>query len=313
MAKTLARHDMPPDVPFRFSGHETFACRFAWLPKACSFLGRSPDLWADDEQAMVELGLGKNMVRSLRFWAAATGVITPAGRPPSISDFGRKIFGEGGFDPFIEHVSTPWLIHWTLASSTTVPLFSWHILFNRWPYAEFSRSDVLKVLQRESRVLGYDHSDVTLSQHFDVLLHTYLPSRSNVNLEDSLDGPLTDLRLIENVGDRKGEAGRREPVYAFRRGRKPEIAEAVFDYALHDYWQRRHSEESTITLRDICVGDGSPGRVFLLSEDEVRQRLEENRGGTYEYLPSAIAGRIVATERPTPPHLLARAYKERNK
>ena len=313
MATTLAGDDAPLDVPFRFSGHETFACRFAWLPKACSFLGRSPDLWADDEQAMVELGLGKNMVRSLRFWAAATGVITPAGRPPSISEFGRQIFGEGGFDPFIEHVSTPWLIHWTLASSTTVPLFSWHILFNRWPFAEFSRSDVLKVLRRESRVLGYDHSDVTLSQHFDVLLHSYLPSRSNVNLEDSLDGPLTDLRLIEHVGDRKAEAGRREPVYAFRRGRKPEIGEAVFDYALHDYWRRRHSEESTITLRDICVGDGSPGRILLLSEDDVRQRLEDNRAGTYEYLPSAIAGRIVATERPTQPHLLARVYKERSK
>ncbi len=295
---------------FRFSGHETFACRFAWLPKACQLLRQEPELWSSDEDAMVKLGLGKNMVRSLRFWAAAMGVVSPgAARVPEISEFGKRVFGPDGFDPFIEHSSTPWLLHWMLASNTAMPLFSWHMLFNRWPYPEFGRSDVIKALARESRILGYDHSDVTLSQHFDVLLHTYLPSRTNVNLEDSLDGPLTDLRLLEHVGDRKGDGGRREPVYSFRRGRKPEISGAVFDFALHDYWRRRHPGEATLSLRDICVGDGSPGRIFLLAEDDVRQRLEQNVGGTFEYLPSAISGRIVlSAETPTPSGLLRRAY-----
>lgn len=297
-------------LQFRFSGHETFACRFAWLPKACQLLSQSPETWPDDEQAMVRLGLGKNMVRSLRFWAPAMGVATPGGRIPSISEFGIRVFGERGFDRYIEHSSTPWLLHWMLASSTTVPLFSWHIMFNRWPYPEFARSDVLKTLGRESRILGYEHSEITLSQHFDVLLHTYLPSRANVSLEDSLDGPLTDLRLIEHVGDRKNEGGRREPVYSFRRGRKPEIKSAVFDFALHDFWRRRHAEEATLSLRDICVGDGSPGRIFLLTEDDVRQRLEENAGGTFEYLPSAISGRVVQSARPSISDLLARAYQK---
>jgi transposase len=50
---------------FRFSGHETFACRFAWLPKAYQFLKSHPEHWSNDEEAMVALGIGKNMVRSL--------------------------------------------------------------------------------------------------------------------------------------------------------------------------------------------------------------------------------------------------------
>ena len=52
---------------YRFSGHESFACRYAWLPKAYRALRNDPLIFSDEPRAMVELGLGKNMVRSLRF------------------------------------------------------------------------------------------------------------------------------------------------------------------------------------------------------------------------------------------------------
>jgi epsilon-lactone hydrolase len=52
----------------KFSGHETFACRYAWLPKALQAVESNPRIFSDEDQAMVELGVGKNMVRSIRFW-----------------------------------------------------------------------------------------------------------------------------------------------------------------------------------------------------------------------------------------------------
>lgn len=298
--------------PFRFSGHETFACRFAWLPKAYQFLKSHPEHWSNDEEAMVALGIGKNMVRSLRFWAVAAGLISVESNQPAITPFGEQIFSDRGLDPYIEHPATPWLIHWKLSSNLDVPLFSWHFMFNRWPFPEFTRSDVLAAMRRESGRLGHEHSDITLSQHFDVLLHTYLPSRSNVSLEDSLEGPLTDLGLLQPVGDTRSEGGRRETVYSFRRGRKPEISRAVFDYAVDDYWMSRRANEATLSLRDICVGDSSPGRVFLLSEDDIHSRLEEAGVGVrpFEYLPSAIAGRIVRPAKPAKAsELLRRIYR----
>ena len=51
---------------YRFSGHESFSCRYAWLPKAVESLKRDPLLFGDVDEAMVRLGLGKNMVKSLR-------------------------------------------------------------------------------------------------------------------------------------------------------------------------------------------------------------------------------------------------------
>ena len=48
---------------YRFSGHETFPCRYAWLPKAVQWLAEDPALFRNEDQAMVKLGVGKNMVR----------------------------------------------------------------------------------------------------------------------------------------------------------------------------------------------------------------------------------------------------------
>lgn len=56
---------------YKISGHETFPCRYAWLPKAFLAIESDPKVFADEEKAMVTLGVGKNMVRAIRFWAQA--------------------------------------------------------------------------------------------------------------------------------------------------------------------------------------------------------------------------------------------------
>lgn len=60
-----------------FPGHETFPRRYAWLPKAVRGVSENPRLFSDEDQAMVHLGVGKNMVRAIRFWAVAARVIGP--------------------------------------------------------------------------------------------------------------------------------------------------------------------------------------------------------------------------------------------
>ena len=59
-----------PDGPtYRISGHETVSCRYTWLPKAVKCLRENLTLFSDEPNAMVALGVGKNMVRSIRFWS----------------------------------------------------------------------------------------------------------------------------------------------------------------------------------------------------------------------------------------------------
>lgn len=288
---------------YRFSGHETFACRYAWLPKAYRAIATDASIFYDEDAAMVELGIGKNMVRALRFWVDAMGIAHPTpDRKHEITELGHVVFGEDGCDPYLEDSRTLWLLHWNLTSSATPALFAWHFLLGAWPYAEFSRSEALAAFARQSHLLGHSHSEITLSQHLDVFLHTYLSARgSRAGIEDSLDGPLVELRLLQQTGERRSEGGRWEGVYAFRKEPKADITNDLFAYAVLDYWERTAPGEKTIPIRHILSAAGAPGQSFKLPEEDVRARLEslslDGRHG-FTYRPSAIQG-LLTREIPT--------------
>ena len=108
-----------------------------------------------------------------------------------------------------------------------------------------------------------------------------------------LDGPLVELNLFSALGERRAEVGKWETVYGFRREPKPEIPQVLFDYCLCDYWTRYFPNEETMTFRAAAMAAASPGQVFKLPEDDLRNRLERRTGKTprgFTYQPSAIQG-----------------------
>lgn len=292
----------------RFSGHETFACRFAWLPKAVRLIARCPEALAEDERSILELGLGKNMVRSLRFWLESFGVASARGGSWALLPFGDTVFGEEGLDPYIERVETQWLLHWQLSTAVDAPLFAWrHILFRRMR-PDFTRSELLSELRLEGERLGYEHSDTTLLQHADVFLHSYAGSLHAVSPEDALDGPLVDLGLLRRLGRRRGGSDRNEPVFALAWIPIAEIGGAVVDYAITSFWTARCPSEPLVTFRDLAHGEGSPGATLRLEADELRDHLER-RTDLWTYRPSGDAGSVTANAPLDPDQRLREIYE----
>jgi len=284
----------------RFSGHETFPCRYAWLPKAYRAIRKDPKLLADDDAAMVEMGIGKNMVRAARFWVQAMGVsVQNNDGVHQLTAFGKALLGPRGHDPFLEDVRTLWLLHWQLCSHVEHPLFAWDYMLNRWPQSEFTRSAAVQAFRDEARREERVLSDVTLEQHFDVFLHSYVPTRSRrVDLDqDTLDCPLVELGLITRSGERRDDGGiRREPIYAFRREQKTAVTSGLFAYCLCLFWEARHAAEKTLTYREVSFGRGSPGQVFKLPEEDVRARLnalEDDTNGIFSVRESAAAQNVI--------------------
>lgn len=284
---------------YRFSGHESFACRYAWLPKAYRAICRDPSIFFNEDQAMVEMGIGKNMVRSLRFWVEAMGVAKlESARNHVATPFGDAVFGDDGHDPYLEDERTLWLLHWNLASRARPALFAWSFMLAEWPYAEFTRTEALEAFRKQSERLGNEHSEVTLGQHLDVFIHSYFAARGGkVPIEDSLDGPLVDLGLLVLSGERRGPTGRWENVYSFRREPKPGVTLRLFEYCVRDFWEGHASQDQTLSVRAIATAPASPGQVFKLTEDDVRQRLEDismrRKGASLGYQPSAVQGMAV--------------------
>ena len=303
---------------FRFSGHETFPCRYAWLPKAFAAIEVDRGAFSDDERAMIRLGVGKNMVRAIRFWMVEMSVAVrhaDGGYEPS--GFAKAVFNrKKGIDPFLQDIRTLWLLHWKLSTHIAQePLLAWDVLINQWQSPDISRSAVLQAFRRAADKDARPPSDVTLEQHFDTFLHTYVPTRSRKGeiQEDNLDCPLVELEFINPVGERRIDGtGKREPIYAFRMEDKPDITPEMFAFALDDFWRIRRSTERTLTFKDVTFGHGSPGQVFKLPEWAVRQRLEvisSDASGPFRYLESATQQQISRREGVPEPSIVA-AYGE---
>jgi hypothetical protein len=280
---------------YRVSGHESFACRYAWLPKVAYHLRRDGALLSDEAKAMVELGVGRNMVRSIRFWAQSAGIAVAKGRngQHTLTDFATALLGERGLDPYLEDIRTLWLIHWKLATSKDAPLLAWDYLINNWQEPEITLSAVIVALKKETIKQCLKLSPSTITQHFETFLHTYVPTRGRKGeiQEDNLDCPLVELEFIIRRGDRElhGSNGRREAIYAFNRDWKPEISHELFIYSLNAFWDGRHGEEERLSLSEVAHGHGSPGQIFKLPEDDVRARLEalnKDANGAFSYAES---------------------------
>ncbi len=270
---------MEYQVKYKISGHETFPLRYTWLPKAVKVLKDNPKIFSDEDDAMVSLGVGKNMVRAIRFWSETADIIKFQGKDGFIvTEFGEILFGEDGLDPYLEDIQTLWLIHWKLSTQVSEPLFAWDYLLNQWQEPDLTRTAVLRFLQQKANTLDKKLSFVTLEQHFDTFLHTYFPTRGRKGhiQEDNLDCPLVELELIQKVGERESDnaSGKRELIYRFRRESKPEISDRLFTYCLHDFFTQRYPNETTVSFREISVGRGSPGQIFKLPESDLRERLE---------------------------------------
>lgn len=228
---------------------------------------------------MIRLGVGKNMVHSVKFWADAAQVIQDCeGGGYQVSQFGRDILGYDGYDPFLEHPETLWLLHWKISTNPTRPLFHWQQLLNFWHRPEFTETEALSFLEKALPKGREKIAKRTLSDGFRVFVNSYVPSRNRKNAiaEDNLDCPLVELNLIRNAGERRDAQENREMIYAFNHEPKPTITPELFAYCLADFWKNnaKYAEEKSLLARAICSEPGSPGQVFKLPELSVTHLLE---------------------------------------
>lgn len=144
----------------QLSGHETIPLRYGWLKKAFDAINATE---ADPENksvflredAIARFGVGKNMVASMRHWAAAADIIaeSPGANTIRTHAFGRRIFGDGGLDPYMEHPATLWLVHWKLAARPSKTTWFW--AFNHCPALTFEREHLVKGILRIATERGW--------------------------------------------------------------------------------------------------------------------------------------------------------------
>jgi hypothetical protein len=259
----------------RFAGHETFPLRYGWLKKAADGIAGDAELFGR-EDALVSLGVGKNMVRAIRHWALSTGVLeedieTPnnRGRRLKLSHLGKLLFSNRGLDPYLEEPGSLWLLHWQLCSSPDGPT-TWHWAFNHLAEMEFTKDHLIRALQSIVDANAWSRvAPSTLRRDVDCFVRTYTASKATrlLVLEDTLDCPFVELQLLQDV-----EGGH---VYAFVRGDHPSLPSWVVAYSICQFWESYAPNRDTLNFDDVAYRPGSPGQIFKLSEDGLTRHLEQ--------------------------------------
>ena len=282
----LYRDDYRPHL----SGHETFPLRYGWLKKAFDAI-RETEHRGDNksvfsgEDAIARFGVGRNMVSSMRHWATAVGIIedVPGESRIATTTLGQRLFGKGGLDPYMEDPATSWLVHWRLCGRPNKTTWFW--AFNHYPAAAFERETLVKGIEKLARDRGWSRAaHTTIKSDVACFVRTYVAqqlSSGKAAHEDALESPLTELGLIKPIGRHDG--------FRFVRGQKPSLGDGVFCYAVTDFWSD-YSTAGTLSFEALAYEPGSPGRVFLLDENDLVDRLsdlEEASGGIYRWSETA--------------------------
>ena len=249
----------------QFSGHETFPLRFLWLPKAVRAAAEDPSVFRSDE-AIAQFGIGRNMVRAMRHWGLATGALRAVdGTRSDIepTDWGAATFGVGGVDPYCERPETAWRLHWELCQAPDRATL-WHFLFGVWRGGGVDVDALADALGRWLAEHDVEPpSASTLRRDFQCLGACYAPLRS-ADPEDAAVSPLSSLGLVTR------SAG----TLHLRPGRRAGLTPEVFADAVLDYWDAVAPDRQTLAVDQALTYAGSPGRVFLLGQDQAFELVE---------------------------------------
>ena len=183
----------------RLKGHEKFHLREGWIAKGLYGVSANPRVFSGSD-GTDQLGVGTNMVKSIKYWMLAMGLIKEGQKNGAeLTDLGKMILKN---DPFLEDDLSLWLLH-SYISKNNFRSTVWYLFFNKCQAEEFTKEELYTVLRKE--LISYAETDSfpesSLKDDIDVLLNMYSKDTKNDDPEDKNKCPLASLKLIKKEGD----------------------------------------------------------------------------------------------------------------
>jgi len=240
----------------KFSGHESFHCRPFWLKKGYDHVLAKN---AFNDQAGIQMGVGRNMVPAIRFWMKAMGMLN---EDDQLSPLADALFAEKGFDPFLEDEGTLWLLHYQLCSKKYSTIYSLIFRELRKEKPDFSKVHLVNKVEeidekQSSNIVGKDFSVFTRTYHKD----------HGANKEDSYSGLFSELGLLREM--EKDSNGNQ--LYHIQNKRANALPWQVLLYCILE------NEEygDSVDIKSFYTEDFGVGNIFALSKDDLDSKLVE--------------------------------------
>lgn len=257
-------------IKYTFSGHDSFICKQFWLKKGYDFL-KSKGNFHEEEKAVVELGVGKNMVIAISFWLKAFNVIDNSNKP---TELGNYLFDKrNGVDPYLEDLGTIWLLHYYLVKTAKASIYK--LFFNEFRKGkfEFTRDQLIKFVVR--KLEGLDQKNIkenTLTTDVSVFIRNYLKPdfRGNkIDVEDDFATLMTDLDLMSSYQSENVE-GKEVDWYKVESKQRIDLPYEIVLFSILD----NETYGRSISFRELLGGYNSPGAIFAINETDLYNKIE---------------------------------------
>ena len=247
---------------YTFSGHDSFQCRQLWLKKGYDFVKEGKNF--NDSDAVVQLGVGKNMVSSIRFWLKAFNVLD---KQDNLTEFGNRLFDdENGYDPFLEDEASLWLLHYQLVKTGFATIYP--LIFNEFRKEKlfFNKETFVNYVKRIGEVNpDLNFNENTVAKDFIVFANLYKNNSESKDIEDSFSGILSELELLKTNGK-----GKEEQFY-IENSERNSLPEAIILFAILD----NPNFGNSISLNSLEFDLNSPGSIFSLNRSGLMNKIIE--------------------------------------
>lgn len=248
---------------YTFSGHESFPCKTLWLKKGYDFVRAEKDFNAPE--AVVDLGVGKNMVAAIRYWYKAFGLNKDV-KTGWIADY---IFDKNtGKDPYMEDLGTLWLLHFLLVYTGEASLYKLFFVDFQKERRLFDREQVVSFVKRKMAKAEKQNmfNENTVKKDVGVLLLNYCLPRNPQSNED-FSTLLMDLDLLRQTDKTESLEDKRSR-YFFNIEGKRQVTPAIFLFALLTVKEENDNSIPYDTLHEL-------GLIFCMTDLEVIDMLKQ--------------------------------------
>ncbi len=245
------------EIKLKLKRHESFSIREGWLAKGIKNVREYRNVFALPNATDI-LGIGTNMIKSLKYWMTATRLIEEENREIMLSDFGSIIYE---YDPYLEDIFSWWLIHINMITNVD-DSYIYSLFFNKCNLKTFTKRELYEKLYTLLTNEKLTFNEKILQDEVNMIIKTYTVDEKIDNPENNFICPLSELNLIKKVDRDTYEKNR------------PEIRNLPF-WVVYYIICLLLDDRDNISIDELLKEENSPAKLLNMDKNLINEYLDE--------------------------------------
>lgn len=184
----------------RLKGNESFILREGWIKKGLTEVEKNPKIF-NDKDAVIYLGIGSNMVKSLKFYLTTMNLIkNKEGKNNGVelTDLAKLILE---YDKYLEDIFTIYLLHLNFVTDD-YNAFVANYIFNNFDNTKLDKDNIQEQIEEYLKYNNITYSEKSLKDDINSFIKMYTKSEIE-DPETDLNSPFSDLYLLKKINNNK--------------------------------------------------------------------------------------------------------------